>query len=363
MLGMSVTNMSAAVCSGLSTWPMPEGSAWHAFGTEGTCKSQAFFLQIGIAAPFYNLCLAIYYYLFIVRNAPSKRIVFAEKFMHPLCLIYGVGTAIAALALDIFGPASFWCWIERGENGENEVYRWCFWHGPLWAIIVIVTAFMVVIYRRLRKQDNIQRGWARRSTRPGSFLVLRRRSSAENVNDDEPTQPSETDGNRSSAPRNRQTVSNRRPLNASVSFKWQSMWYLGSFYLTWIFLTAVRGMQAAKKQPPYWLVLLAVTFSPALGFFNFIVYFRPRFKQHRQQHPDVGRLATFIEVSFPLCNCKGGTGEFSYSSRGKSKQQTAERSSNNKASSPENEGPSESEMGLHHTEAAGGENFDDNLGG
>ena len=99
MLGLSATGICQASTSGLSTWPMPVGSAWQAFGNEGTCKAQAFFLQIGIGGPFYNLCLAIYYYLFIVKNISSRQIARVEQFMHPLCLLFAIGTAISGLAL------------------------------------------------------------------------------------------------------------------------------------------------------------------------------------------------------------------------------------------------------------------------
>ena len=105
MLGMSATSMSASVCSGLSTWPMPKGTVWQAFGNEGTCTAQAFFLQIGISAPFYNLALTVYFWLFIVKNLSSKNILYAEKFMHPICVLFGIGTAIASLVLGIFGNA------------------------------------------------------------------------------------------------------------------------------------------------------------------------------------------------------------------------------------------------------------------
>lgn len=393
MLGMSVTNMSAAVCSGLSTWPMPRGSApYQAFGTDGTCTAQAFFLQIGIGAPFYNLALAAYYYMFICRNATSRRIALVERFMHLVCLGYGFGTAAAGLAMGIYGPASFWCWVERGADGENEVWRWIFWHGPLWVIIVVVSMIMAVIYRTLRKQERRQTGWSSRRmapgqqvtgqtggwrgrrTIPGSFLFVRpsfltteaagaavsgggandEGSDQEPGNDDDDgaddyaddadadgppeAPPPPQDSNRQPAAKmNRATSSN---FSASESFKWQSLWYLGCFYLTWIFLTATRAMQAAKRPVPFWLVLLAVTFSPALGWFNCLVYFRPRCIQHRKLHPEAGRIATFFIVVFH-CNSSRMPPSVHRKQRGRSNRETDKRNHENEMmSSPNSDGPS-----------------------
>mmetsp|Transcript_30348 Transcript_30348/g.54976 ORF Transcript_30348/g.54976 Transcript_30348/m.54976 type:complete len:159 (-) Transcript_30348:1222-1698(-) len=89
------------------------------------------------------------------------------------------------------------------------------------------------------------------------------------------------------------TASSRRTMSARESFEWQLVCHLCS-----IFLVAARGIQSASKPAQYWRVLWA-------GLWNMIVFFRPKYNQHRQEpHPEVGRL-TFFNVTSPLCNCSG----------------------------------------------------------
>jgi len=97
----------------MTTWPIPADTPdtyGATYGNEATCKTQAFFSQVGIGVPFYTLCLSVYYYLVIVKNSRPSLIL--ERCMHFLCFSFAFGTAIAALALDILGYATVWCWIK-----------------------------------------------------------------------------------------------------------------------------------------------------------------------------------------------------------------------------------------------------------
>lgn len=61
---------------------------------------------MGIGVPFYNLCLAIYYHLLIVKNTKvSMRL---ERIMHFVSLGYAFTTAIASAVMDLLGYATFW---------------------------------------------------------------------------------------------------------------------------------------------------------------------------------------------------------------------------------------------------------------
>ncbi|KAL7526342.1 hypothetical protein ACHAXR_001436 [Thalassiosira sp. AJA248-18] len=160
MLGMSFCDMCATTSWMMTTWPIPADTpnTYAAYGTYGTCQAQAFFMQLSLGVPFYNLCLAIYYYLVIVKNSQPSRVV--EGCMHFVCLGAAFSTAIASLAMGLFGYALFWCWIK----GEYNMFRWLFFYGPLWANIVGVTAIMSVIYYTIRKQENRQLKWTARWT-------------------------------------------------------------------------------------------------------------------------------------------------------------------------------------------------------
>lgn len=228
--------------------------------------------------------------------------------------IHAFGTAILGLTLDVYGPASFWCWVE----GEHVSLQWIFWHGPLWIIIVIVSVLMIVIYFKLRRQNHIQNRWntaSRRKTHAGSFFLTRRsttRVRTDNielsVNGDDNAENTRSSNKSMKTRIKLPSIPTRTTTTQSSShevFKWQSMYYLGAFYMTWIFLTVVRGMQAMNKEVPFWIALLAATLAPAGGLFNSLVYFRPKWIHYRKHHPEVARVGAFFTIACPpLCHCK-----------------------------------------------------------
>jgi hypothetical protein len=67
----------------------------------------------------------------------------------------------------------------------------------------------------------------------------------------------------------------------------QSTLYIGAFLLTAIFPSLVRMFQAKWNCTAtfYPLTILTVTFFPLQGFWNFLIYMRPRFATARKEHP------------------------------------------------------------------------------
>lgn len=66
----------------------------------------------------------------------------------------------------------------------------------------------------------------------------------------------------------------------------QAFWYLLAFYMSWLFVSIVRGIEAANIPVPYPLSLLTTIFFPLQGTFNWLVYIRPRFLRNREKNPD-----------------------------------------------------------------------------
>lgn len=56
----------------------------------------------------------------------------------------------------------------------------------------------------------------------------------------------------------------------------QGLFYAGTFALVWVFGTIVRAMQLANATPPWILIFWFAVMTPSQGFFNFLVYIRPR---------------------------------------------------------------------------------------
>ncbi len=161
----------------LSTWPIPRGEVCLAAGTTGTCTAQGFVNQIAaLCTPTYNISLAVYYILVIVKGWKETRVKKIEKYLHAVPICLGVGTAFAALGLDILKPAGLLCWI----GGDYGIYRIAFLYAEAWAMIIILAISMTVIYFHVLKQErnldkySIVRALQRRSGSKVRRFVFRR---------------------------------------------------------------------------------------------------------------------------------------------------------------------------------------------
>lgn len=153
LLGISCVDASSSFWLGLSTWPIPEGTGikW-ASGNTGTCTTQGFFTQFGIASSFYNASLSIFYLLVIRYGWKEEAILKLEPWLHTMPLLWGLWTAIAGLPLTIFNSANLWCWIAQYDDrgAHADLFRWVFFYGPLWIMILLVTINVLLIFQHVR---------------------------------------------------------------------------------------------------------------------------------------------------------------------------------------------------------------------
>jgi hypothetical protein len=68
---------------------------------------------------------------------------------------------------------------------------------------------------------------------------------------------------------------------------WQTIFYLGAFYLMWPILLASQLSEDGQLVYPFMLVVF--TLAPLQGFLNFLVYARPRFKKLMEQRRNTRR--------------------------------------------------------------------------
>ena len=137
----------------------------------------------------YSASLSIYYLITIRsgRSASSRaRIRRLEPYLHAVPLVFGLATAVASLALDLFSYGLWDCWIApyppgckeswrnggttdcvRGDNAS--LYQWLFDLIPKWTSILIVTVNMILVYLHVRKQEVISERWSSRTRNPSSI--------------------------------------------------------------------------------------------------------------------------------------------------------------------------------------------------
>jgi len=245
---MSISDMVGSLMCFLSTWPIPKGEAYLAAGTVQTCAAQGFFNQsAALCTISYNISLAVYYLLVVVKGWKEKRVEKVEKYMHAIPIVAGLGTGFTGLGLKLFNGAGWICWIASGlpnhperHNPSFGVFRLAFLYADAWAIILFLAAVMLVIYIHVLRQEKSLDKYV-----SSSFASKKRKQS-------------------------------RKIRN-------QAFLYVGAMYLTWIFGSIFRLMQFAGQKPPPAIIVLFVTFFPLQGTFNLLVYMFPRINRHFEQ--------------------------------------------------------------------------------
>jgi hypothetical protein len=231
-------------------------------GTMQTCTAQAFFIQLGIITPFYNALLACYYYLTIRREWKEEEFKRKVEYAgHFVSIVFGLGTSIAALVMKLYNNSTVWCWIapypfptgcgngpeqipcERGHNANT--YRWGFYYGPLWIMIVLVIIFMALVYAYVRSLD----------AKMGKYTKSYEKGASENAVQNE---NSDSITNRRSFMTRTLSAEHRQKRRnvRSKAVANQGLFYAGTFAFVWSFGTITRAMQLANAKPPWAIIFL-----------------------------------------------------------------------------------------------------------
>ena len=272
LAGISLVDISASFWLGLSTWPITRDSGvlW-AVGTDATCRLQGFFTQFGISSSFYNASLSIYYVLVIRYGWKEHQIQRIEPLLHGIPILWALGTSIAGLPLNIFGNANlWWCWI----SPKQDVYRWSFFYGPLWLMIVIVTVNCLVILLYVRRTEQASDKYSFESQETARTQMHGNGGEEHGSNTD-----------RRQALRRTQSSTD---LTLTRKIAVQSFLYAGAFYLNWFALSLTRLLQTTTGKVYFPLLLIASITVPMQGLPNFIVYLRPMFLKMRRERPSEG---------------------------------------------------------------------------
>lgn len=271
---MSSFDILSSIWYGLSTWPIPANTegVFGASGTLGSCTAQGFFIEMSIIVPVYNSMLSVYYFL-VIRNGMSEKkfLTKVEPYMHAVAVIFSLGVSFAGVGLDLYNNADVWCWIARypvgcqtsaeyGSDGtctrgDNAfIYRWALFYGPLWFLVLVVMILMSLVWYSLYRQEMtvLKYDVTRQVRRQGYMEKMKNKKS-------------------------------RKSFKMSQEVAKQAVCYVGAFYITWIAATVNRILQEATGKQYFAAMLCHVIFTPMQGFFNFLVYMRPRFRRWKKE--------------------------------------------------------------------------------
>lgn len=220
-----------------TTLPIPSYYfIYEGHGNKKTCIAQGFFIQLGTIAGYMNVSLAIYYLLKIKYGwselkSKKKRV---YLFISPIV----VGLTFAFAGIPHYGNMMIWC------NNTAE-----FWPEiPLIAAIAAATIIMSALCCHVYRQES----------RTTQFT------------------------------------------GASTGFSGrvfeQACWFLAAFYFTWLPYLLLQYLWASGRAfYSYGLILYASTSIPLQGFWNWIVYSRPRyFRMESRRRSTLSKMRNIV---------------------------------------------------------------------
>jgi hypothetical protein len=74
----------------------------------------------------------------------------------------------------------------------------------------------------------------------------------------------------------------------------QALYYVGAFFAAWIFPTIYQLAFVTRSTHPFWLVFISVISIPVQGFFNLLVFVRPKFLRYQKDNPNEFRVFAFF---------------------------------------------------------------------
>jgi hypothetical protein len=273
MMGISISDIIFATGLTLGPLPMPKemGLQW-AHGNTATCTMQGFFLQLGAASIAYSFMLMVYFVLVIRYNMREATIATRiEPFMHLVPLLFFGGSAFAGLALDVFNPAGVFCWlgvwpmgcdeepdvVGECERGGDYIHVFGNWFAVVPYIVLtfgIIMALLIVAFTVVNRYRQGNR-----------FVFAGSRNNNNNI--------------QSPAAKRTQQVIVQCSLYG-ISFANTLIWttLVGNVF-SWL------GKENDVMGKHFWLSAVSLFFFNSQGFFNFIIFIRPRYLRKRKDFP------------------------------------------------------------------------------
>ena len=262
LIGLSVMDIFHDIAWGLQPFLIPasDDRVWS-YGSTGTCSAVGFFVQLGSSVVLYNGALAMYFLVTIVFGVSDKKVVQYEPWLHVVPLGYALITATVGVSIGLYSSlllGSF-CWIGEYPKGceddeETEcistIIGWIFGGVPVIGTSMFLVVANTVIYSKVRRTTRQTTRFATRGHRADKQVAV------------------------------------------------QSILYVVACVSTLIWAMMVRTLESMgfhRESESDFLVLLflAQLFYPLQGFWNCLIYVRPRYLRWRRRAPEQSRWWCF----------------------------------------------------------------------
>mmetsp|Transcript_18897 Transcript_18897/g.31250 ORF Transcript_18897/g.31250 Transcript_18897/m.31250 type:complete len:693 (-) Transcript_18897:68-2146(-) len=263
LLAFSSVDWCFSINLGLSALVVPKGTpgVWGALGNQATCEASGFVTQFGQSSGLYSAFMCLYYLLILrydVRETTiAKRV---EPFIHLFAFFFPLINAIIMLSLDLYNPTNIvigWCFtnvypadclrreeVECERGGEGYALWLMVNLVPFFFYFAVVLVSSILTYLQVRS------------------LELRTSSLW--------------------------TFNNQSRLKTKETSIQASLYIIAFFFTYGIFgLTSVAGPSPATEEYRHVyfpLVVLIKVFLPLQGFWNCVIFVRPRYSALKRRN-------------------------------------------------------------------------------
>lgn len=297
LLAMTVGDLCFAIPWFFGSWLFPAGDGrWGAVGNKATCTVEGFLFQVGtVAAPAFNVTFAFFSLLMLLRNWKDHQLARLEPWIQTIVWATALGSAIFPIPLGLYNPGYRICWISsyplgcedtdsctRGKKAwEIAFYMVIF---PVWPCIAAALVIVVLIYFAVRRNENRMAKYMGSRGQP--------KSSSQEGSHSSPPRPRRSSQFRASHGSMSSIIVNR---DKSGSVAKQAVLFISAFFLTFSldFVSYVLYTFCHEQYFPA-LDFVAYLLFPLQGFFNFLIFARPR----REMKTPEGRFLRRL-----LCCC------------------------------------------------------------
>jgi hypothetical protein len=357
MFGMSLFDIIQAVSLLIGPFLIPEsgGRKW-AYGNDQTCLMVGFFVQLGCTVPFYNISLNAFFLLTVVYGMSEARITrWIEPTLHCISILYPLITASIGVGLNLYSELELGvsCWIGEYPRGCDEdptlectstLIGWFYSGIPFVGSFLFLLIANFLIYRKVRKTTKQASQYSIDSVIAHFSIVDSHSSSIEhtvenkpNINrcnigkliwrfitcaktsqiDDHETKNDIIDNtlirnkpeySRKMSMRTTEMELRRKERHRLKNSRANAVLIQATLYVLaclstifWMMVLRViesGGFKREDESTIFWLTLLTHLTFPLQGFWNLLIFVRPKYLRWRRQEPAMSKYWAFKQCLF-----------------------------------------------------------------
>jgi hypothetical protein len=345
MFGMSLFDIIQAVSLLIGPFLIPQygGRKW-AYGNDQTCLMVGFFVQLGCTVPFYNISLNAFFLLSVVYGMSEAKITrWIEPTLHCISILYPLITASVGVGLNLYSELELGvsCWIgeyPRGCDGDPDLectstlIGWFYSGVPFLGSFVFLLIANFLIYRKVRKTTKQASQYSIDSVIAHFSIVDSYNSSIEHSAEKKsdrkkdhngrsiwrfltggPAAQTDIDGNnmlgistnfsrrvssRTAGMQTRRKERQRIKNSRADAVLIQATLYVLACLTTIFWMMVLRvlesgGFKREDESTIFWLTFLTHVTFPLQGFWNLLIFVRPKYLRWRRQEPTMSKYWAF----------------------------------------------------------------------